>query len=144
MKRSTLLVTALLATGLSLAAIGIRAAVDTPRTLMSPDIHQGLKRDVEAATRLALAECRDQAGVDREVCKAEARAAERVALADLAARYHGTHAAQEEAVAARAKASFDVAKVRCTAKSADARVDCLRQARAERTRLLAEGRPSAT
>ena len=144
MKRSTLLVTALLATGLSLAAIGIRVAVDTPRTLMSPDIHHGFKRDVEAATRLALAKCRDQAGVDRDVCKAEARAAERVALADLAARYHGTHAAQEEAVAVRAKASFDVAKVRCTAKSADARVDCLKAARDARTRLLAEGRPSAT
>lgn len=144
MKRSTLLVTAILATGLSVAALGIRAAVDTPRTLMSPDIHQQLKREIGAATRLALAKCREATGTDREVCKAEARAAERVALADLGARYHGTHAALEEAASTRAKASFDVAKVRCSAKASEARVECLREARDERSRLLAESRPSAT
>jgi hypothetical protein len=144
MKRSTLLVTALLAAGLSVAAIGIRAAVDTPRTLMSPDIHQQMKREIEASTRLALAKCREVTGLERDVCKAEARASERVALADLNARYHGTHSALEEAAAARAKASFDVAKVRCTAKSSEARVDCLKEAREERNRLLAETRPATT
>jgi hypothetical protein len=144
MKRSTVFVAAFLAAGLSVAALGIRAAVDTPRTLMSPDIHQSLKRELEASARLALAKCRDVTGTERDVCKAEARAAERVALADLSARYHGTYAAQEEAASARAKASFDVAKVRCTAKSADARVDCLKEARDERNRKLAESRPSAT
>ena len=144
MKRSTLLVAAFLAAGLSVAAIGIRAAVDTPRTLMSPDIHQQLKREVEATARLALGKCREAAGLEREICKAEARAAERVALADLAARYHGTYTAQEEAVSVRAKASFDVAKARCGAKTADARVECLKQARDERNRMLAESRPAAS
>ena len=144
MKRSTVFVTALLAAGLSVAALGIRAAVDTPRTLMSPEIHKSLKREVEASTRLALARCRDAAGIDRDVCKAEARATERVALADLAARYHGTHSALEDAASARAKASFDVAKARCGAKVGDGRVECLKQARDERNRLLAENRPSAT
>lgn len=144
MKRSTLLVTAILATGLSMAALGIRAAVDTPRTLMSPDTHQSLKREIEASTRLALNKCRDLPGIERDICKAEARSAERVALADLAARYHGTYAALEEAATVRAKASFDVAKVRCTAKAAEARVDCLKEARDERSRVLAESRPSAT
>lgn len=144
MKRSTVLVTAILAAGLSVAAIGIRAAVDTPRTLMSPDIHQQLKRDVEASSRLALAKCRDVAGVEREVCKAEARAAERVAVADLAARYFGTYSAQEEAAAVRARASFDVAKARCGLKGADGRVECLKQARDERNRMLAESRPAAS
>ena len=144
MKRSTLLVAAFLAAGLSVAALGIRAAVDTPRTLMSPDIHQQLKRDIEAATRLALGKCREVAGIERDVCKAEARATERVALADLAARYHGTHSALEEAASVRAKASFDVAKAHCGAKTADARVECLRQAREARNRMLAESRPAAS
>jgi hyperosmotically inducible periplasmic protein len=144
MKRSTLLVAAFLAAGLSVATLGIRAAVDTPRTLMSPDIHQQLRRDVEASTRLALAKCRDATGVERDVCKAEARAAERMALADLAVRYHGTHAAQEEAASIRARASFDVAKARCGAKISDARVQCLKEAREERNRMLAESRPAAS
>ena len=144
MQRSTLFVTAILAAGLSVAALGIRAAVDTPRTLMSPGIHKQLKREVEASTRLAMARCRDAAGADREICKAEARAAERVALADLSARYHGTVSAQEEADAVRVKASYDVAKARCGAKMADSRVECLKQAREERSRLLAENRPAAS
>jgi hypothetical protein len=143
MKRSTLLVAAFLAAGLSVAALGIRAAVDTPRTLMSPDIHQQLKREVEASTRLALGKCREVTGIERDVCKAEARAAERVALADLSARYHGTHAAWKRRPSVRAKASFDVAKARCGAKTADARVECLKQARDERNRMLAESRPTA-
>ena len=144
MKRSTLFIATLLATGLSVAAIGIRAAVDTPRTLMSPDIHQQLKREIESSTRLALAKCRAATAVDRDVFKVEAKAAERVALADLHARYHGTHAAQEEAASARVKASYDVSRARCTAKAGEARVECLKEARDERSRLLAEGRPAAT
>ncbi len=144
MKRRTVLITAILAAGLSVAALGIRAAVDTPRTLMSPETHKSLQREVEASTRLALARCRDASRADRDVCKAEARAAERVALADLSARYHGTHSAMEDAASARAKASFDVAKARCGAKVGDGRVECLQQARDERNRLLAGNRPSTT
>ena len=144
MKRSTVFVTAILAAGLSVAALGIRAAVDTPRTLMSPDIHKQLKREIDASARLALGRCRDATGIDRDICKAEARAAERVALADLAARYHGTHSALEEAGSVRAKASFDVAKARCGVKMADARVECLKEARDERNRMLAENRPNAS
>lgn len=144
MNRNTLFVTAILAAGLSVAALGIRAAVDTPRTLMSPETHRSLKREVEASTRLALAKCRDAAGIDRDICKAEARATERVALAELSARYHGTHSAIEDAASARAKASFDIAKARCGAKAGDGRVECLKQARDERNKMLAANRPSAT
>ena len=46
------------------------------------------------------------------ICRAEARAEERVKKADLQARYLGTVAAAGDARLARTKAAYDVAKIR--------------------------------
>lgn len=138
MKRSTFLFTSIFAIVLSLAALGISASVDMPSTLMSPAVYEQLKREIEADGRQALAHCREARGLEREVCRAEARSAERVKKAELYARYHGTVSAQQEIRLARAKAAYDVAKARCGAYPGDARYDCLRAARAEHTKLLVQ------
>lgn len=138
MKRATLFFTSIFAVVLSLAALGISASMDMPSTLMSPAVYGQLKREIEADARQALGNCRDAHGVEREVCRAEARSAERVKKAELHARYHGTVSAQKEIRLARAKAAYDVAKARCGAYPGDARSDCLRAARAEQTRLLVQ------
>lgn len=138
MKQRTLVYTAILATGLSLAALGIRAAVDNPPTLMSPVDFSQMKKTIEANTRLALSRCRDAAGSDREVCRTQARADERVQKAELHARYYGTVSAMSAARTVRAKASFDVAKARCSSQMGEERADCLRLARVERNKLLAQ------
>ena len=132
MKKRSLVYTAILATGLSLAAVGIRAAVDTTPSLMSPGDFSQMKTGIETEARLALASCRDAAGSDREVCRAQARAEERIKKAELQARYYGTVSAQNAALSARAKASYDVAKARCAAQLGEERVDCLRAAREDR------------
>lgn len=138
MKRTTLFFTSIFAAVLSLAALGISASMDMPSTLMSPVVYEQLKREVEADARQALGKCRDVHGVEREVCRAEARSAERVRKAELYARYHGTVSAQGEIRLARARATYDVAKARCGAYAGDARYDCLRAARAEHTKLLVQ------
>ena len=144
MKRRTFYLTSFLALFLSAAALGIGAAVDTPATLMSRgDFAQG-KKAIEAETRLAYASCRNETGSARDVCKAEVRAAERVKIADLQARYHGTVAAAEDARLARAKAQFEVARARCGVQSGEARVDCLRSAREDRTRALEQAKLAST
>jgi hypothetical protein len=137
MKKRSLVYTAILATGLSLAAVGLRAAVDTTPTLMSPVDFGQVKKGIEANARLALARCRDATGSDREVCRAEARAEERIQKAELEARYFGTVTAQNAARSARVKASYEVAKARCGAQLGEGRVECLRAAREER-KLLAQ------
>lgn len=136
MKRTALYATSFFAVMMSLAALGISASMDTPSTLMSPANYEQLKRTIEADTRLALARCRDVSGVEREVCRAEVRAGERVKKADLQAMYHGTVSAQQDARLARAKAAYDVARARCGAQPGEARIGCLRNARAEREKLL--------
>jgi hypothetical protein len=136
MKRSTVYLTAFFALFLSVAAIGIGAAVDTPRTLMSRADFNESRKAIEAETRTVFAGCRSQSGTARDICKAEARAEERVKLADLSARYHGTVAAAEDSRQARVKARFDLAKARCGSQSGEARVECLRTAREDHGRAL--------
>ena len=144
MKRKTVFFTTALAGILSVAALGIGAAVDTPRTLMSPSDYSLGKRAIEAETRLALARCREAAPAQRDVCKAEARGEERIKKAELGARYHGTVTAQDDVRIARSKALYDVARARCSVRTGEERVDCLRAAREDRNRSLADERLAST
>lgn len=136
MKRSTVFVTTFFAFFLSVAALGIGAAVDTPRTLMSPADHDLGRRAIEAEARGVYAKCRSESGAARDLCKAEARADKQLKLADLSARYHGTVAAAEDARQARVRAKFDLAKARCGTQPGEARAVCLQSAREDRGRAL--------
>lgn len=138
MKRITVFFASIVALLLSLATLGISASMDMPSTLMSPATYEQLKREIEVDARLALGHCRDASGLERGVCRAEARSAERVKKAELYARYHGTVSAQKEIGVARAKAGYDVAKARCGAQPGDGRYECLRAARAEHNRQLVQ------
>lgn len=144
MKSKTAFMTVFFTAVVSLAALGIGAAVDTPRTLMSPSDFALGKRAIEAETRLAMARCREVPGALRDVCKAEARGEERIRKAELNARYHGTVSAHDEVRLARAKALYDVAKARCGSRLGEERVDCLRAAREDRSKSLAVARLAST
>jgi len=88
----------------SVAAIGIGASLDSPRSLMArPDYNAALKT-IESQTRLRLGECRSLADVARPKCRAAAWADERVRRAELDARYLGTFEARAALVAAKARA----------------------------------------
>ena len=144
MKRSTLYV--LFAGGFlfSAASFGISSHIDSPPSLMSRADFAVAKQAIESETRQAVGRCRAIEGQARELCRAQARAEERVKKADLAARYLGTVAAAEEAKLARVRAGFDLARAQCGSASTPDRGACLTAARAEKTRALAEARPSAT
>ena len=91
------------------AAIGIAAASSTPPSLMSRADYDAALRTVRFETRLALSQCRSAAEAQvRAVCLAEARAAERVAVANLDARYRGTIAALERARTVEDEAEYSV------------------------------------
>lgn len=141
MKRTKLAVTSFLALFLvSVAAFGIGAAVDTPRTLMSPADFSTAKRMIESESRVALGRCRDLQGGAKDICKAEVRAEERVKKADLTARYHGTVMAAGEARQVRVKASYDVARARCATRSGEERIECLRAARDDKNKSLSDAK----
>ena len=142
--KPTVYLTAGLAAVLSLAAVGIGATVDMPRTLMSRVDYDTARKAIAAEGRLAFAACRHQAGRERDLCRAQARADERVKAADLKARYFGTVDALEDAKLARVKANFDLERARCESRSGDDRLDCLRASREDRARALAAARQATT
>ena len=134
MKRTTLFVTLLFAVTASVAAVGISAAVDTPRSLMSRDDYRVALRGIQAGTRMALAECRGTDMAARDICKARVRADERVRKAELDARYYGTFSAAQDVQVARIKARYDVARAQCGALPSDERLQCLRATREARAK----------
>lgn len=140
MKRTTVYAISFFAVLLSGAALGIGAAVDSPRSLMSRADYSEGKKAIWGQTRVALARCREAEGVAKDICKAQARADERVKKANLEARYLGTVTAADEARIARMKASFEVARARCGLRESDERTECLRSARDEQGKALADSK----
>lgn len=140
MQLTTLYASLVGALAVSATAFGISTAVDSPRSLMSPLDYGASKKAIESETRIAISLCGDKEGQDREICKAEARADDRVRKADLEAQYRGTVSAATDARLARAKAQFEVAKVKCADQRSEEKISCLRSARAEKSKALAEAK----
>jgi hypothetical protein len=118
------------------AGYGIQSAFDTQPTLMSAADHDREWRSIEGRTRAALGRCRREREDARESCRMRARADDRVAKADLDARYYGTVQAEARARGVRARARFETARAECLARGAD-RAQCLTEARNERDKALA-------
>jgi hypothetical protein len=142
LKRTGLYGTAASAILISLTALGIGMA-DSPRSLMSRQAYDDSRLQIEEGRRMALANCRLVATPERELCRAQARADERVQRADLEARYLGTVTAASEARVARVKARFDLARLQCTQRFGQERNECLKAARSERAKALADAGPAA-
>jgi len=143
-KRSTLYAVLVGALIVSAGAVGLSAAVDSPRSLMDRNEYLQSKKAIEADSRLNLSKCRDVEGAARELCRAEGRADERTRKAELEASYRGTVAAAEDARLERAKARYDVARAKCTDQRGEDRLACLKAARAEKAKALAEAKHAAT
>lgn len=144
MKRSTLPVLFTGAFLFSAAAFGIGSQMDSPPSLMSRGDYAAARQVIESEARQAMGACRSEEGHQRDLCRAQVRAEERVKQADLRARYLGTVAAAEEAKVARVRAEHDLARAKCGAASPTERGECLTAARATKVRSIAEARPSAT
>lgn len=140
MKRTTLFATIAAALLVSATALGISAAVDSPRSLMSPVDYGAAKKAIEGEAHAALAKCRDQENSAKDLCKAEAKADERIRKADLEAQYRGTVSAAADAKLARAKAQYDVARAKCSDQRSEDKISCMRQARAEKAKALSDAK----
>jgi hypothetical protein len=123
--------------------MGLSAAVDSPRSLMDKNEYSQARKAIEADTRLNLSRCRDVEGGAREQCRAQARADERIRKADLEASYRGTVAASNDARLERAKARYDIARAKCADQRGEDKLTCLKDARAEKAKALAEAKLAA-
>ena len=123
-------------------AIGVNSG---PRaTLMAADDYSARRQAIDAETLVSLARCRTLEVKDKDLCKAQARAEERIRKADLEALYRGTVVAAAEARLARTRARLDIAKAKCGDLRGSDKYECLRAARSEKAKALTQAREAAT
>lgn len=126
------------------AAAGIGASFESPRSLMTRQDYGQARQALESESRTAFARCRTLEAHERGLCRAAARGDDRVHKAELEARYRGTVEAAADLRVAKVRAAFDVARVRCNDRAAQEKTSCLNAARAERSRALADALATAT
>ena len=118
-------------------AFGIGVAFDRPRTLMAPVDYLAAKTSIETDSRNALDQCLILEGTALGVCRAQVQADERTRRAMLEVQYLGTVDAAESARVVKAEAEYDVAVAKCDAREGNARLQCLKLASTEKTKLQA-------
>jgi hypothetical protein len=104
--------------------------------------YKAAKDRAEADYKAARAKCDPMSGNAKDVCVAEAKAAEKKAKAEAEAQYKNTDRARKNARTAAADADYDVAKAKCDAKSGNDKDVCIKEAKDVRTHAIADAKAS--
>lgn len=94
----------------------------------------------EAQYSSARALCEGLSGNQKDVCVAEAKAAEKKAKADAEAQYKNTDQARADARIAAAEADYDVAKAKCDARTGNDKDVCIKEAKAAEVKAKADAK----
>jgi hypothetical protein len=120
-----------LAAAFTLATAGVNAATSQAEYQAELD---RIKADYKAASE----RCKPLTGNAKDVCIAEAKAAERKAKANAEAKNKGTDKARQNAQIEAAEADYDVAKEKCDAKKGNDKDVCMKEAKAKLTSAKAD------
>jgi hypothetical protein len=107
------------------------AALGQPQPL-SPAERQAKdteKQRIEAQAKAEKAQCQRLEGNAEDVCEAQAKAKEKIAKAELDAKYDPSPRNQRRAASMKAEGEYEVAKQRCGDRGAAARDQCRQEAR---------------
>jgi hypothetical protein len=102
------------------------------QTLSKNDFEAG-KDKVAAEYKTAKTACGSLSGNAKDICVAEAKGKEKVALADLDASYEPSRKTRYKASVAKADAEYAVAKERCDDLAGNAKDVCVKEAKAAQT-----------
>ena len=102
--------------------------------------YKAAKDQAAAQYKAAKAQCDSMSGNDKDVCIAEAKAAEKKAKAEAEAQYKHTEKAAADARIAAAEADYDVAKAKCGAKKGNDKDVCMKEAKAVETKAKADAK----
>jgi len=97
---------------------------------MSKDAYKASKDKITAEYKLAKANCSPLSGNARDICKAEAKGRDNVALAELELHNEPTAENHYKASIVKAEAVFAVANERCDDKAGNAKDVCVKEAKA--------------
>lgn len=105
---------------------------------MSKNDYKAGKDKVAAEYKSAKAACASLSGNANDICKAEAKGKDKVALAELEASYKPTSKNQHNVRVAKAEAEYAVANERCDDKSGNVKDVCVKEAKAAQTAAKAD------
>ena len=108
-------------------------------TMTKADYAAGKTR-ISADYKTDTAACASQAGNAKDICMQEAKAKERVALAELEYGYTGKAADHNKVAVVKAESAYAVAKERCDDQSGNAKDVCVKEAKAVETKALADAK----
>jgi hypothetical protein len=109
---------------------------------MTSSDYSAAKERAATEYKTAKARCDALPGNPKDVCVAEAKAAEKKAIADAEAQYKNTDKARADAKIAAAEADYDVAKAKCGAKTGNDKDVCIKEAQAAETKAKADAKAS--
>jgi hypothetical protein len=102
--------------------------------------YQASKTRVSADYKTEKSACRSLSGNTKDVCIEEAKAKEKVALADLEFSFTGKTEDRNKALVARAESNYSVAKEKCDDKAGNDKDVCVKEAKALEVRALADAK----
>jgi hypothetical protein len=108
-------------------------------TMTSTEYGQAKDR-AKADYKAAVARCDTLKGNDKDVCKAEAKAAEKKTLAEAEAAHKNTDKARRDARIEAAEANYMVAKAKCDAMKGNDRDVCVKEAKAAEVKAKADAK----
>jgi hypothetical protein len=127
-------------TGLAVAALF--AASGAYADTISKADYAASKDRIDAEYKAEKSACDPYSGNAKDVCVEQAKAKEKTARADLEYSYTGKASDANKAAVAKADASYAVAKEMCDDKGGNAKDVCVKEAKAEHTKALADAKLS--
>ena len=122
-----------------LAASLLALPVAFAATMTKAD-HRDGKTRISAEYKADKAACASQTSNAKDICMQEAKAKEKVALAELEYGYTGKAADRNKVLVAKAESAYAVAKERCDDKSGNAKDVCVKEAKAVEIKALADAK----
>jgi len=122
------------------AAVGLAFCAAAMASTMPEEEYKAAKKSIGADYKSAKAGCEPLQANAKDICLAQAKGNEKVALAELQATYRPTAKTRYEARIAKAEAGYDVAKEQCDDKTANDKGVCVKEAKAALTAAKADAR----
>lgn len=113
--------------------------IDNAKVAMSAE-YRAEKDRIEADAKVAKAKCGDLKDNAKDVCRAEAKATEKVAMAELENKRHGTANSLYEVEKTKAETAYDIAKEKCEDKAGTEVSACKKAAKADEQAAIAKAK----
>lgn len=105
---------------------------------LSKDEYKAGKDRIAAQYKTAKAACAPMTGNAKDICQEEAKATDKVALAELEVNHTGSASDQKKLAKVKADTAYDVAKERCDDKTGNDKDVCVKEAKAVHVKALAD------